>query len=350
MPPELHQTNRFSRDIPHRLRPKRFHKNVQKARLKHNPPATAPPPPKLSSPFFDRFFALPTEIRLDIYRHLLVRPCKFDLSHRPDCDGCPVVNSWSNVIKGTESYMRCAECAIENWARYDLDLTSDTPIRSQWALPKKNHLLCDACYADKQIEFGMEKCPNLAKVECLCARHENIGVLLINRRVYEEASPIFWKENTFSFEDGRLLFDFLEAVGSEKREMIRSIAFYSPDEDPIDMEEVPQCWPLLRQCSGLRDLELDATFLADLPSVLELSSLRACRVRFVTNGTYEAYWQKLESRPIWPWVACRDNEPGRLVKSLIATIERGIVDEERLRRLYAERVRLRQIAAAQEAD
>ncbi|KAL4862141.1 hypothetical protein BDV12DRAFT_49423 [Aspergillus spectabilis] len=350
MPPELHQITPFSRDIPHRLRQKPKHKNVQKARLKHNRPSTPAPPPEPQSPFFNRFFALPTEIRLEIYRHLLIRPCKFDLSHLPGCNGYAVVDYWSHVIKGTETYIRCAECSTENWARYDIDLTSDSPIRSQWARPKKNPLLCDVCYADKQIEFGMDKCPDLSRTECLCARHENLGVLLINRRVYEEASPIFWTENTFVFENGRLLFDFLEAIGSEKREMIRSIAFYSPNEDPIDMEEVPQCWPLLRQCSGLRHLELDATFLSDLPSVLELSSVRARRVRFVTNGTYDAYGQALLARSICPWVACRVDEPGHLVKRLTASMEQGVVDEERLRRLFAERVRLKQIAAAQETD
>ncbi|KAL4882712.1 hypothetical protein BJY04DRAFT_38839 [Aspergillus karnatakaensis] len=351
MPAELHQHTPFSREIPPRLRQKPKHKNLQKARSKHNAPATPPSSLQQPSPFFDSFFALPTEIRLEIYRHLLVRPCKFDLAHRDGCDGEALVNPWSRLLKGTDNTrIMCAECNNFEWKRYDIDRIFDCPTRSQWALPKKNPYICEHCYADKQIEFGMEKVPDLRRVDCLCARRENLSVLLINRRVYEEAAPIFWKENTFAFESGRLLFDFLEAVGAEKREMIRSIACYSPDEDPIDMEEMPQCWPLLRQCTALRELELDASFLSDLPSVLEMASVRVPSARFVENGSWNAYYDSREQLAIWPWVACRVDQPSGLAKKLITGMKDGDVCEGCLRRLYAERRRQRQIAAAQLAE
>ncbi|KAL2816030.1 hypothetical protein BDW59DRAFT_177483 [Aspergillus cavernicola] len=334
----------FSRDPTQRLRQKPKVKNVQKARIKHSfsPPA---PSSSSSSPspssLYNRIFALPTEIRLEIYRHLLVRPCKFNLFHhrRVGCDEYPFIEDWKPTFRNSPKCLQCAECRWARWRNTEYELTSDTPARSQWARPKTNPFLCDDCYPDKQIEFGHEKSPLLKWIKCLCPRRTGLGVLLTNRRVYEEAAPIFWTENTFAFETGRNLADFLEAVGTDKRALIRSISFLSPVKDRMDDEEIPRCWPLLQQCLGLRELELDAAFLDDFACVKELSSVRVGRVWFVEKPLYQTYSVAVGEGWVWPRAAYRVAYKDSLVDLLGGCMmEGGHVDEGSLRRLFEERM------------
>ncbi|KAL3477313.1 hypothetical protein BJX99DRAFT_246273 [Aspergillus californicus] len=306
-------------------------RNVQKSHNKHF--QTALPEP---SPFIDRFFALPLEIRLEVYRHLLVRPCKFDTFHRIGCDEYPFIEPWTDTFRNSDKCLRCAECRPQAFRFGHYELTSDSPARSQWARPKKNPFLCDDCYPDKQIEFGMERSPCLTLIKCLCPRRQDLGVLLINRRINEEASPVFWKENTFAFESGRVLSEFLEEIGTQKRSMIRSIAFLSPGEDSMESEEVPPCWPLLRQCPGLRELELDSEFLEDYSFVHELSTVRVPKVRFVQKPDYETYSRAVGDRCTWPRAAYRSSYSNPLADALCAAMMHGIVDDEHLRTLFLE--------------
>ncbi|KAL4921355.1 hypothetical protein BDW62DRAFT_174495 [Aspergillus aurantiobrunneus] len=331
MAPEVCTQTPFSRNLTQRLRQKPKHKRAQQARLKQ---AVV-----LESPFLDRLFALPQEIRLHIYRHLLVRPCKFNLRHLDSCDGHPFINPSADTFRNTNIVLRCVECRPDPWKHYHMDMesSSDSPARSRWARPKTNPFICDDCYADKQIEFGLERSPDLKGVKCLCARHKDLGILLANRAIYEEASRIFWKENTFAFENGRLLSDFLQEIGNEKRASIRSIAFFSPRSEFMDVDEVSACWPLLRQCPGLRELEVDARFLDDLPCVLGLSTITVRNVRFAQKVSLSEYAHPDSRRWIWPWAANRVVYTDQLADQLSVSIRQGTVDEDLLRQLFERR-------------
>ncbi|CEL04213.1 hypothetical protein ASPCAL05344 [Aspergillus calidoustus] len=356
---EAHTKSPFSRTLPERLRAKPKHKNIQKARLKHGSrPASPPPPPfsvlpppqdAASSPFLTRFFALPTEIRLQIYRLLLVRPCKFDLTHKFGCHTGIV--GFPAAIFDDLYYMptfRCADCATWRWRTQETEeaLSTDTPARSAWARPKRNPYLCDRCYPEMQYRLGLEKWPHMMEyLHCLCARRENLGVLLINRRIYDEAWPIFWAENTFAFESGRLIVDFLEEIPEEKRARIRSIALLSPKQQPMgtEEEELRDCWPLLRACTGLRELELDAGLLNSRDFVRELRTLRAGKVRFIEKSKhigFDSYDQGYRERKVTPWLAYRREYTDELSELLVTSMTQEVVDEEPIGRAWGKRPRI----------
>ncbi|OJI98809.1 hypothetical protein ASPVEDRAFT_38310 [Aspergillus versicolor CBS 583.65] len=331
----------FSRDPAQRLRQRPKHRNhnhkyIQKPNLS-----------KPKSSFLDHLFALPGELRLEIHRQILVRPCKYNLRHKDTCDGHAFITSHSYTFRNTQTVLRCANCRPEPWGHCHMHRTSDSPARSQWARPKTNPYFCDDCYPDMQLWFGHERSPVLTGVNCLCARHDGLGWLLANRRIYEEASPLFWKENTFAFERGRVLSEFLEEIPSEKRAMIRSISFRAPVTTFMEIEELGPCWALLQRCTGLRELELDSKFLNWLDSVRPLNGLciPGVSVRFVQIGpvdNYDVHYRKqVQLRCIWPLASNLDAYSDQLGDTLLASMKGEACDEEYLRRLFFERKRLR---------
>ncbi|KAL4879065.1 hypothetical protein BJY04DRAFT_194179 [Aspergillus karnatakaensis] len=358
--PELHTKSPFSPTLPERLRPKPKHKNLQKARLKHRPPASLPvdpttPETPLDSPFLRLFFALPVEIRLQIYRHILVRPNKFNLKHKFGCHVGIIGIHRPGIFE--RLYLSrtfcCAECDTRLWYSRDqdpcqeLNIGPDSGARSYWARPKKNPYLCDRCYPEMQYRLGLEKWPSLEGLECLCVRREELAVLAVNRRIYEEAWPVFWAENTFAFENARLLADFLENVPDEKRERIRSISLLAPRGNRHilfeDEEELAVCWPLLRKCTGLRHLEIDSDLLGDLDCVLELSAVKVGEVVFMVKAKergFDSYDQGYRERMMTPWLAyrriCEDELTVLLSRSMMGEED---VDEECVLRAFEKRER-----------
>lgn len=191
-----------------------------------------------------------------------------------------------------------------------------------------------------QLRFGHERSPVLKGVNCLCARHDGLGWLLANRRIYDEAAPIFWKENTFAFESGRVLSDFLEEVPSEKRAMIRSISFRAPVDSFMDVGELEPCWELLKGCcTGLRELELDSKFLNYFESVLPLNRLLipGVKVRFVQIGPTRIYKKQIQIRRIWPLASNLDAYSDALSDTLLASMKGYPSDWQYLRQLFVER-------------
>lgn len=179
-------------------------------------------------------------------------------------------------------------------------------------------------------------------MHCLCARHDGLGWLLVNRRIYGEAAPVFWKENTFAFEGGRVLSEFLEEIPSEKRAMIRSISFRAPVATFMDIGELGPCWMLLQGCPGLRELELDSKFLNHFDSVRALNRLciPSVRVRFVQIGPADNYRDQIRLRCIWPLASNLDAYSDELGDVLVVSIQGEVFDEIYLRRLFDERIRI----------
>ncbi|RDW79345.1 uncharacterized protein DSM5745_06197 [Aspergillus mulundensis] len=299
-------------------------------------------PPKSDSILPNRFFRLPVELRLQIYRILLVRPCKFDLHHQFGCHVGIIGLFRPGPIAqlATSKTFRCAECNIHNWRSQDPDLTSDTPASSQWGRPKRNPYLCDICYPELQYRLGLEKCPSMKGLECLCARRQNLAILLTSRQIYQEAWPVFWTENTFAFESGRLLAEFMEAVGAQKRAAIRFVSLLAPKNNPLQDDELPECWLQLRECTGLRELELDASILESFEAVVELTTIKTREIRFMQKSKdwgFDSYGQAYRERKIIRSLAYRREYTDSLPDILELCMTRGSAnDKDSLRRAFDE--------------
>lgn len=151
------------------------------------------------------FLALPGELRNDIYRLTLTTdPAMLDREHKYSC----------------------------NWCTWDPD-------------EPQNHM----------YDENHQKLPG-----CRCWAREGLALLLANRQINEEAAPIFWAENHFSF---RGYDSFIRLVGTalrpRYRQMIPHVTICS---DPWGMDNLRrrpiELWDTLFQCKGLRTLEIPA--------------------------------------------------------------------------------------------
>ncbi|KAH8698784.1 hypothetical protein BGW36DRAFT_426473 [Talaromyces proteolyticus] len=332
---------------PARTRPK----GVKKARLKHQnravQPEDQPQNTEKEATLFDRFLCLPGEIRNRVYRMLLVQPCKFDMFHGEGCRKLVVGDGPGPRFEDemTQNSYRCAECTYfyyTDW-RHSVKPVYVSPIRSKWGsqtLP--NEFLCDLCWHRK---FGNIDRPSMETLPCLCTRRLNLQVMLINRRVYKEASYIFWTENHFAFENPSLLKGFLLNIRPEARDLLTRISLMAHhDYDPppsevvekmLNWKDVEPLWGLLRACDGLVELELDAEFLSKKGYILGMRRLRSRRfVTFVDHAgatevdmVHRGAPQEGESRFIWPALAFRkpvDRGYKELAEELAASIVKDL--------------------------
>ncbi|KAE8383809.1 hypothetical protein BDV26DRAFT_1728 [Aspergillus bertholletiae] len=322
--PQLVTHSPFARDPAVRLlvRTRLKPKGVQQARRKHRTriehqlaieaearveAATAQ---KTEPDLLDRFFALPPEVRNHVYRLLLVQPCKFNYSHNFRCK--PLWYEYpgpAHTAHGPDSNMNfaCADCRWHVWHQGLPVFVS--PARSQWAPPMTNEYLCDNCYS-QNIRAKREPHPTLRNLKCLCARRENLGIFLINKQFYTEASHVFWTENCFAFENPTILIDFLSGIRPQTRSLITRISFMiDPDEVGVslDRKHVQQCWRLLRLCDGLTELELDQFFLSNLRWVLGIKNITPkTRVVFMrTPERAEILYLMTYDQRIWKGVSRR---------------------------------------------
>lgn len=175
-------------------------------------------------------------------------------------------------------------------------------------------------------------------------------MLLINRRIYNEASHVFFSENYFAFEERSLLSGFLANMSERSKSLITRISFMPrvcEDSSTLSRfesgKEMQKCWSLLKSCSGLVELELDAVLLTQLKLVSDMRLLRvARRVSFVHATTvgrslgswrrveYEDFtaWRLKDSTPngqLWPLYASRQDIRGEnpLAERLARSIETG---------------------------
>ncbi|KAJ5964495.1 uncharacterized protein N7479_004371 [Penicillium vulpinum] len=165
---------------------------------------------------------------------------------------------------------QCANCHYYVWKQPQVPIFQ-SPARSQWAKPHSNPYICDNCYWD--LNGSVDGIPCMRSLPCLCARRDNLAILLVSKRVWNDAAPIFWMENWFAFEHPCLLTGFLTAIRPQVRSWLRRISFmpihaYNNNEhssifpqwrDPIwnGWNDIRSCWSLLRLCEGLTELELD---------------------------------------------------------------------------------------------
>ncbi|KAG6354020.1 hypothetical protein INS49_004991 [Diaporthe citri] len=140
---------------------------------------------------------------------------------------------------------------------YRLTLTTDPP-----RLDRQHKYSCDWCTWDpdqpqnRMVDQTGQNLPG-----CRCWARRGLALLLANRKIHEEAAPIFWAENHFSFQG---VDSFIRLVGGslrpQYRQMIPHVTIYL---DPglitwrMDMDLPPvRFWDVLFECKGLRELEI----------------------------------------------------------------------------------------------
>ncbi|KAK4969873.1 hypothetical protein LTR66_011633 [Elasticomyces elasticus] len=238
----------------------------------------------------DRFFALPAEIRNAVYRLLIVQPTKWDVPHKADCtpDG-KAPRSVAFLADG--SYIGrfdCADCGDVHLQRCR-NLTSAwrvhrptifvNPARSQWAPEQRNPYLCTDCYNF----FRTTPFPELLEMPCLCARRQNLQLFLVNRRMRDEATHVFYTENTFSFEKSSLLLAFFANLPQRYRDIITSVNMIpgmNKGRNTVRMEShkrLAPVWAMLKTLPRLCKLELDEGFLEKWQMVMGIRTLHGLK-------------------------------------------------------------------------
>ncbi|KAL7621677.1 hypothetical protein AAE478_009004 [Parahypoxylon ruwenzoriense] len=254
------------------------------------------------------FDSLPLEIRNEIFAWLLVRPVKWDVTHRQACVLRDVAFSNYAATVGCRDQLIKGACDAERgrpWSRRPyMKHMMDDPWRSRWAPPKEKPWQCSVCW-DAMNRRGPR--PGEYLLPCLCARRENLETLLVCRRWYAEAGRVFYSRNVFAFGDMRECSEFLLFLPDRwKKYLIKVslLAYYhiptpgrltlrDPRTEPFELN-VPiegkhgmrWAWKLLSGLPALSELELDAAFLAvpEYADVLRGPALKNLRrVTFVQS-------------------------------------------------------------------
>lgn len=279
-----------------RIRPSTLPKGVAKARVKHS---SDPLPPTTDPSLSDHFNALPPELRAHIFSLLLVRTSKWNLEHLRDCPLRTFPTLSSSQPNRAENF--CARCS----QGHETFLTRTTkapwlnPQRSKWAPPVTNPFLCSNCW-DEHLRPAPKPRTQCHDLPCLCARRQNLEVLLVCRQWYAEAGQVFYTRNIFAFENAEVFVSFVNNLSHRWREKLTRVSLLS-EHRPLGSSKrlFRSVWRLLRdQLSSLSFLELDSVLLTDLDSVryMRRFGLRNLRqLRFVRGrqdpgrGTVEIY-------------------------------------------------------------
>lgn len=233
----------------------------------------------------DRFHALPSEIRDEIFAWLLVRPVKWNCQHQPDCRRRRSIDPYEDIRPMFDPFKHTCASSYSyapSWRRNNKPIWID-PWRSQWAPEQSNPYLCSLCYDHRHrpqpypVTFSKG-------LPCLCARRANLQTLLVCRRWYEEAGRVFYSQNRFAFGHVRECWTFLDNLSDKWKLLLTkvSIIAFSPAhvnpetaEGDIKHALVPveggsgllDVWRRLQQLPALSELEVDAVMLTRLEAI-----------------------------------------------------------------------------------
>ncbi|KEQ90495.1 hypothetical protein AUEXF2481DRAFT_568424 [Aureobasidium subglaciale EXF-2481] len=259
-----------------------------------------------------RFHALPSELRAYIFSFLLVRPVKWDLRHLESCEKyCARTTSGyerptHHTIPGLESRYVCASCGPwtheRNW-RHAFGRGFEvyvSPWRSKWAPPQGNSYICSNCYDDR---MRTRPFPEPTNLPCLCARRQSLEMRLVCRQWHDEASLVFFSENTFAFDDVVSMGHFFTAISGPWARVISKLSLlfplWTPEDGPSKVSEIVSFLSILNELPWLKSLELDAKLLNEESAVSALlrcqfTSLRS--VSFVVQcPLQEVLWRPMKS-------------------------------------------------------
>ena len=303
---------------PPPLRPIKWRVAIAHQKHAHDLDSPAPPRPTLG----DRFHALPGELREIIFSFLIVRPAKWDLQHKPDCalTLCTYVRPpYLDRIRET-----CVECqgrhtsgnrGTGSWRSNDRLPVWVNPWRSQWAPEQMNPYLCTSCY---DARYRAKPLPQAKSLPCLCARREDLAVLLVCKQWYSEAGRAFYGRNTFAFEDSSTFVNFFSMLDPRWRAKVSHVSFLTslPSgeiRNPIPVavnnetdRQLAPVWSLLRKLPSLAHLELDVLFLTRVKTVqaMQRLGLRNLRKLYFTERRPASQTTR-PSIYIWPEISQR---------------------------------------------
>lgn len=80
-----------------------------------------------------------------------------------------------------------------------------------------------------------------------------LSLLRTNHEIYKEALPVFFNCNKFVFTDFRTLHAFLHRTAAHRRNFIAKLVFQYP---PVDASVGPKVFRMLKEMTGLRELEI----------------------------------------------------------------------------------------------
>ncbi|UJO25288.1 hypothetical protein CLAFUW4_14537 [Fulvia fulva] len=300
---------------------------VLRAQAKHRNNSTTVSETNVEPSLADRFNALPTELRAEVFSHLLVRPVKWDVEHHHDC---PRRSSDEDLTP----FICDCDCAVDHhradWRKRQYEQTKPkvSPWRSQWAPEQANPYVCSDCYHERALRPGPH--PRTSSLPCLCARRENLQILLVCRKWYEEAAMVFYTKNIFAFEDGFSFVSFVTYMNSRWRQVISHISIMVvsldiwPDEVVTWIRDTCEgasddllrvrldsvsIWTRLRQLPALTYLELDHCFLTRTRTVRRMQRLGLKGVKqvcFTQSLSADQHPEWARGTPtVWPAYAGR---------------------------------------------
>ncbi|KXT00687.1 hypothetical protein AC578_8254 [Pseudocercospora eumusae] len=300
----------------------------------------------------DRFNVLPAELRAHIFSFLLARPVKWDVEHQPKC---PRRQSDYDITPTMRSSNQCSvDASMVEWRKGNCDIFQ-SPWRSQWAAEQQNPYVCSVCY-DHRLRGRPTPTPRT--LPCLCARRQELQLLLVCKKWYQEAGTVLYTQNTWAFEDDTTFTSFIPSLNPDWRTTISKVSlmswvkgtelyptsastlFMSCHGLPYDTtwEEFlqrpeytgPGIWALLRTLPALSHLELDALFLTSARTVklmLKLGLRNLKQVKFVRRvEDVDNVW-KSGTPTVWPAFAGRE----LIVGGFAEEVARAIKGQRQLR-------------------
>lgn len=201
---------------------------------------------------------VPYEIRAIIYAYALTEPILWDRAHSPYCHYQPRDTSTLDI---PPFFLVGDECDQYDDYGHHKD-HDENPNR------------------DLNMPSGNLPRPSL----CPCARRKGLGLLLLSRQVYKEASPLFWERSTFCFLDvNTFSASVLHFLRPSIVERIRSVSIMYAQHfasgmisDIEDDDYEPAVWGLwnaVARCKNLLKLELPPSCLLDLSDNFVAGSL-----------------------------------------------------------------------------
>ena len=219
-----------------------------------------------------RFLELPSELRIDIYERALIEPRKWDKRHHRTCS----------------YYNPAATCEIP-------------PFRFDYG---RN----DPYWKNEDVLVEMVQCHKT------CLRRKAVTLLRTNKQIYDEASPIFWSNNTFCFEANGLVFqETFRHMPKWVKIKVQNLAFMDldfPDYSAATFASGIQS--ILLSMWNLRDLEIPYNLLMGglsvFTEVAKLPSLRRLRAALFkvdnsdarSTGTFFFGLSTICDLPIYP--------------------------------------------------
>jgi hypothetical protein len=124
---------------------------------------------------------------------------------------------------------------------------------------------------------------------------ETLKVVRICKQIYHEALPIYFRANTFKFDNVKAMGSFLKGIGGERRNLITDISF------EYCGLKLNDAFALLQECANLKKLHVDTSYetlararggqkdLCTANGLKSLLKVRGCKDVTTTHRTHPSW-------------------------------------------------------------